>query len=97
MSTTNTWVHDPESVLDYTFDWTEWLGTDETIVSHIISISPSGHTGVLTVDSSVGIDKKVTVWLSGGRKNTKYLVSCQITTTDSRIETTSIFIDSRNK
>lgn len=80
-------LKDPSAVLDYVFDWTEWLATGETITDHTITAD----TGI-TVDSSTESDGKVTVWLSGGTAGINYKVACLITTTEGRTDERTIWI-----
>lgn len=80
-------LKDPSAVLDYVFDWTEWLATGETITDHTITAD----TGI-TVDSSTEDDGKVTVWLSGGTVGTTYRVECLIVTTAGRTDERSLWI-----
>jgi hypothetical protein len=86
------WVKDLNSVLDYTFDWSKWLGVNETIISHVISVTPTNHANNLTLDSTIATDKQVTAWLSSGRKNAKYTVTCLINTSEYRTESASILL-----
>ena len=71
-------VHDPDAVLDYKFDWSAWLGTD-TITSHTVTAA----TG-LTVDSTEATTTAVTVWLGGGTEGVTYTVTCHIVTAAGR-------------
>ena len=80
-------LKDPSAVLDYVFDWTEWLATGETITDHTITAD----TGI-TVDSSAESDGKVTVWLSGGTAGINYKVACKITTSAGRTDERTIWI-----
>ncbi len=80
-------LKDPSAVLDYVFDWTEWLATGETITDHTITAD----TGII-VDSSTELDGKVTVWLSGGTAGINYKVACLITTTAGRTDERTIWI-----
>ena len=80
-------LKDPSAVLDYVFDWTEWLATGETITDHTITAD----TGI-TVDSSTESDGKVTVWLSGGTAGQNYKVACLITTSAGRTDERTIWI-----
>lgn len=82
------------SVLDYKWDWVDWLATSETISSKTIS-APAG----LTVDSSsIAADgKSVTVWLSGGTFGAEYEVVCTIVTSAGRTEKRSIKINMTNR
>lgn len=84
---TNQYSKDPSAVLDYVFDWTEWLATGETITDHTITAD----TGI-TVDSSTELDGKVTVWLSGGTAGINYKVACLITTSAGRTDERTIWI-----
>ena len=80
-------LKDPSAVLDYVFDWTEWLAAAETITVHTITAD----TGI-TVDSSTELDGKVTVWLSGGTAGINYKVACKITTSAGRTDERTIWI-----
>ena len=80
-------LKDPSAVLDYVFDWTEWLATGETITDHTITAD----TGI-TVDSSTESDGKVIVWLSGGTAGINYKVACKITTSAGRTDERTIWI-----
>jgi len=85
---------DPDAVLDYKFDWSGWLATNETISSQTTTAS----TG-LTVDSSsiTDTDKSVTVWLSGGTLGNTYTVRSRITTSASRTDDRTMQIVIRDK
>lgn len=82
-----TFTKDPQAVLDYVFDWTDWLETDETITAHTVTVS----TG-LTLDSSTEAAGKVTLWLSGGTADQVYPVTCHITTNAGRQDDRTILI-----
>ena len=85
-------LKDPSAVLDYVFDWTEWLATVETITDHTITAD----TGI-TVDSSTESDGKVIVWLSGGEAGKWYKVACKITTSAGRIDERTLHIRVENR
>jgi len=80
-------IKDPSAVLDWMFDWSDWLASGETITDHTITAD----TGI-TVDSSAESDGKVTVWLSGGTAGINYKVACLITTTAGRTDERTIWI-----
>ena len=88
-------LKDPSAVLDYAYDWTEWLANGETIAvdsetgEKLITITAD--TGI-TVDSSTEDDGKVTVWLSGGTAGINYKVACLITTSAGRTDERTIWI-----
>ena len=71
----SSFLKDPNAILDYKFDWSNWLEAGEIIASHVIVVS----TGI-TKDSSSNDDDSVTVWLSGGSAGVSYNVTCRITT-----------------
>ena len=83
---------DPSAILDYTFTWTDWLESTETISSHTITVAAG-----LTKDSDSESAGVVTIWLSGGTDGTDYLVACEITTSLSRTEERSRVIKCRNR
>lgn len=77
----------PEAVLDYAFDWSDWLESTETISSHTVAVEVG-----LTKDSDSESGGVVTVWLSGGTDGEIYIVTCEITTSMSRTEERNIVI-----
>lgn len=82
-----TFTKDPSAVLDYAFNWSDWLATGETISSHVITVD----TG-LTKDSDSEALGVVTVWLSGGTAGTAYKVACKITTSAGRTDERTMWI-----
>lgn len=79
----NWFEKDPSAVLDYKWDWSDWLDADETIVTKTVT-APTG----LTVDSSAITDagESVTAWLSDGVDGQTYEVVCAIVTSDARTD-----------
>ena len=69
------YVKDPNAVLDYGFDWSNWLQDGESIVTAVWTI-PTG----ITKDSQDESTTVTVVWLSGGTDRKDYYVSCKITT-----------------
>lgn len=98
-----TYIKDPDAVLDYKFDWkaltngsgtTDWLDTGETISTRSVSVD----TGITKdSDSITDTNTSVTVWLSGGTAGETYTVTCQIVTSDSRTEERSIKIKVKDR
>lgn len=84
-------IKDPDAVLDYQADWSDWLG-DDTISSSAWS---SGEG--ISVDSSSSTDTTATVWLSGGVSGTNYEVVNHITTVDGREDDRTILIKVMDK
>lgn len=93
MTTSNIFVKDPLAVLDYAFDWSDWLQSLETISTHVITI-PTGLVESTPHTEAAGV---VTIWLSGGTAGTKYTVSCLITTNGGRTDERSITIVCENR
>jgi hypothetical protein len=87
----NTFTKDPDAILDYTFDWSEWLGTDT------ISTSAFTLTSGLTKDSDSKTTTTTTIWLSGGTSGSTYLVTNRIVTAGGRTEDRSIMIEVRSR
>lgn len=78
---------DPDAVLDYEFDWSDWLPTGDTIASAVVTAD----TG-LTIDSQSETTTAVTVWLSGGTAITSYEVTCHIVTAEAREDDRTIVV-----
>ena len=85
---------DPEAVLDYSIDWTDWLDGDAIATS--TWIAPT-ETGSPTVVASSNTSKIATVWLSGGTVGANYTVTNRITTAGGRTEDRSITIRVRER
>lgn len=75
-----TFTQNSDENLDYTINWTEWIGQD-TIASVIWTVD-SG----ITKTASTNTTKKTTIWLTGGTLGSNYNVKVQITTTFGRIK-----------
>lgn len=65
---------DPDSDLDYVFNWSDWLGAD-TIASCTVTAAAG-----LTAHDKSNTTTAVTIWLSGGTAGTSYTVTCEIVT-----------------
>jgi len=102
MSLNNAFTKDPEAVLDYAWNWSDWLDATttpaESITAHTVTV-PTG----LTLDSSAvsnGVNtagvtitnSQVTAWISGGTVGTTYRVECLIVTTAGRTDERSLWI-----
>lgn len=72
-------------VLDYTFDWSEWLESDQ-IASFVFSIIPNASGDCTLAPSPPPTDGiTATAWVSGGIAGTVYSLTCTVTTTGGRI------------
>ncbi|MDE1828221.1 MAG: hypothetical protein KGH65_03620 [Candidatus Micrarchaeota archaeon] len=74
------YVKDPAAVLDYTEDWSQWLGTDT--ISSVTWTVPTG----ITQTSTSSTTTTATIWLSGGTIGTTYNVDCKIVTAGGRTD-----------
>ena len=88
----NQFTKDPSAILDWAYDWTDWLAAAETITDHTITAD----TG-LTVDSSTEEAGVVTVWLSGGTAGENYKVACLVETSAGRTDERTIWIKVANR
>jgi len=91
------YTKDPDATLDFAFDWSEWLATNETISTYTLTAS-TGITleteGAFAQSESGGI---VTVWLSGGTAGDWYTVACKITTNAGRTDERTMNIHCVNR
>lgn len=86
------WVKDPNAVLDWVFDWSQWLALGETISS--ISVFA---TAGLTINSSTHTTTQATAWISGGNVGRLYQLTARITTSAGRTDDRSISIRVRTR
>ena len=84
--------HAPNAKLDYGFDWTAWLASDETISTS------TWDTGVLTSSSPQITGNKITsVFVEGGTVGTSYKIVNTITTSVGRIDSRTIRLSCKNR
>lgn len=86
-----TFTKDPDAVLDYQIDWSDWLGADTISAS-----TWAADTGI-TVDSETETTTAATVWLSGGTAGDDYVVTNEIVTAGGRTEQRSLLIRCRQR
>jgi hypothetical protein len=78
---------DPDAILDFEFDWADWLQSGETIASYTITVE----SGIVN-ESDAESSGMVTVWLSGGTDGMNYIIACEIVSSDSRTDERSMRI-----
>jgi hypothetical protein len=79
---------DPQAVLDYSFNWSDWLSEiGDTIASSTWTI-PDGITSV----SQSNTTTRATVILSGGTSGTQYTIRNHITTAGGKQDDRSMII-----
>jgi hypothetical protein len=90
----NNFVKDPSALLDYTWDWSDWLAEiDDTISSAAVAV-PAG----LTADDAPTIGATaVTQRVFGGTLDGTYTMVCQITTVGGLIDERSIYLTIRDQ
>lgn len=77
---------DPQATLDYTVDWSAWLGTDTIATSTWVL-----DAGITQTNASLS-GALATVWVSGGSVGNTYSVTNRITTAAGRTDDRSILI-----
>lgn len=90
--TSASWDKDPDAVLDYGLDWSDWLANSETITGS--TWTPSAG---ITVESNSSTGSATTVWLSGGVAGLPYTVVNHITTNQGRQDDRTITIRVRER
>lgn len=82
---------DPDAVLDYVVDWSEWLD-DDTITASEWTV-PDG----IEKDSDTHTTTATTIWLSGGTLGATYTLVNHITTAAGRENDQTIKIKVRSQ
>lgn len=76
---------DVEAQLIYTFDWSQWLDTDDTIatVEYSVAARRNDPTPIVIVDSGLAdLDSDTYVELSGGQADKTYIVTAKVVTSN---------------
>ena len=85
-------IKDPQAVLDYGFDWSDWLDTGDTLSASTWTV-PTG----ITKDSDSNTTTTTTIWLSGGTVGKTYKITNRITTVGGRGTDRSLYVKVENK
>lgn len=83
---------DPDEILDYTVDWSDRLGTTDTITNSIWTV-PVG----ITNTSEDHTTTRTTLWLSSGTLGDKYDIQNRIVTVEGRTMDQTITLKIRTK
>lgn len=78
---------DPDAVLDYAVNWSDYLEDGETLSSSSFTVE-SG----ITKDSESNTGTSSVVWLSGGELYAEYTITCTITTSEGRTDERSFSV-----
>lgn len=76
MNNNTIFIQSPREILDYTFDFTDWLNGTSNISDSIITVDPNTDLVV----SKTNTTKFVRIIVSGGVAGTKYKIRCKILT-----------------
>jgi hypothetical protein len=78
-------IKDPDSTLDYTIDWTDWLSTSETVSSVSYTV-PSGISTSTAIGGTATATTSTTtrVTLTGGTAGTIYTIKASMETNQGR-------------
>ena len=90
------YIKDPSAVLDYSFDWSEYLAETspvDTIASSTWTASSSG----ITIDSANNSQTLTTVWLSGGTRGSRYKLVNRIVTAGGRTDERTLEVRVQNR
>lgn len=88
----DSFLKDPDAVLDYKRDWALWFASGETIQTSSWVV-PSG----ITKTNESVTSTSATVWLSGGTAGTDYTVVNRIITNQGRTDDRSFLIQVRDR
>jgi len=87
-----TFIKDPQAVLDYGFDWSDWLDTDDTVSTSTWNV-PAG----ITKDSDTKTTTTTTIWLSAGTVGRTYKITNRMVTANGRTVERSFYVKVESK
>jgi len=85
-------IKDPDANLYYGFDWTDWLGSGDSISSVVWTITAGITKGAEVTGSYIAKVK-----LSGGTVGETYSVACKITTADGDVDERTMEINAEER
>lgn len=88
----NSFIHDPDAILDYCIDWSAFLEEDDTIDTSTWTV-----TDGIVIASNTNTTTVATVWLSGGTVGAWYRVTNHIVTAAGREDERTIRIRIRER
>jgi hypothetical protein len=86
------WLKDPDAVLDWPFDWSQWLADGENITTSVMTVSAG-----LVLNSSGFSATSTVAWLSGGTPGIPYTLANRVTTSQGRTDERTITIRVQNR
>lgn len=81
------YVKHPDAKLDYSIDWTDFLGATDTIDASSWEVPVA-----LTDTAGAFTDTAAVIWIEGGEVGETYIISNSIVTAEGREDTRSISI-----
>ena len=90
-------IKDPEAILDYTWDWTDWLNkfqTPEVLSSHQIILANSLTAAI--VGSTISGNKVIAI-ISGGAVGDRLAATCRITTAGGKVDDYTLYLKIKHK
>lgn len=88
--------HDPNAVLDYPSDWSDWLPTGDTIVAATATLS-GPNAADFTVENVTFTTTKAVAWVSGGVVPRSATLTFHITTDEGREDDRSITLVAKER
>jgi hypothetical protein len=84
-------IKDPAAILDYSLDWSDWLGSD------VISTSTWSVPAGLTLEDSQADAQATTIWVSGGTNGVAYACRNTVVTAAGRtnVRTLTVTVGTR--
>ncbi len=79
---TTRFTKDPDAVLDYLWDWSEWLTAVGDTIDTVTFLPDTG----ITVESFTHTGTSATAWISGGTAGSSYSVTCRVMTAGGRTD-----------
>lgn len=70
---------DPQSEVDFSLDWTDWLTSGELITGALWSIAPSDLASP-TLGAAQSVGAVQSIFVSGGEAGSRYRLACQVET-----------------
>lgn len=87
-------VQDPDAILDYPFNWSDWLAdiTDTYLSHQFKTVDPEGFVTPIEVVSSSELDGVITAFIGGGTLGMTHQVTCHIVTAGGREDDKTLFL-----
>jgi len=90
---------DPQAVLTYTFDWSQWLANNDELstVTYTLQVRANDPQPIVQVDSGIINGNQTWVKISGGQLERTYVVTALVTTAQGLIDRRNFRINVVNR